>query len=61
MEELLNKFPDFRRAYSESGLSVEEFDTFPPTIRTLRQFIEACHDMDSQMRDFMIPNPDLRS
>jgi transaldolase len=61
VDELLNKFSDFRRAYSESGLSVEEFDTFPPTVRTLRQFIEACHDMDSQMRDFMLPNPDLRS
>jgi transaldolase len=61
VEDLLNRFSDFRRAYSESGLSVEEFDTFAPTVRTLRQFIEACHDMDSQMRDVMIPNPDLRT
>ncbi len=61
VEDLLNRFSDFRRAYGESGLSVEEFDTFAPTVRTLRQFIEACHDMDSQMRDVMIPNPDLRS
>jgi transaldolase len=61
VEELLNKFSDFRRAYNENGLSVEEFDTFAPTVRTLRQFIEACHEMDSQMRDFMIPNPDSRS
>ena len=59
VNELQKKFPDFRRAYSETGLSTEEFDTFPPTVRTLRQFIEACHDMDAQIRDFMIPNPDL--
>ena len=42
----LEKFPDFRRASTEGGLSHEEFDTFPPTRRTLRQFITACHDLD---------------
>ena len=55
----MKKFPDFGRAYSETGLSTEEFDRFGPTMRTLRQFIEACHDMDAQIRQFMIPNPDL--
>ncbi len=54
----LMKFPDFVRAYNEDGLSREEFDTFPPTRRTLRQFITACHDLDAQIRDLMIPNPD---
>jgi transaldolase len=58
VEELLNKFADFRRAYSEDGLAVEEFDTFGATLRTLRQFMQACHGLDSQMRDFMTPNPD---
>ena len=60
VEELLNKFPDFRRAYSEDGLAVEEFDTFGATMRTLRQFIGACHDLDAQVREFMIPNPDAK-
>jgi transaldolase len=55
----LNTFEDFRRASSEDGLSPDEFDSFPPTRRTLRQFIEACHDLDGQVRDIMIPNPDL--
>jgi transaldolase len=58
VEELLKKFADFRRAYSEDGLSVEEFDSFAPSRRTLRQFIAACHELDSLVRDFMIPNPD---
>jgi transaldolase len=58
VEELSKKFGDFRRAYTEGGLSVEEFDSFPPSRRTLRQFIAACHDLDSLVRDFMIPNPD---
>ena len=58
VEELSKKFADFRRAYTEGGLSVEEFDSFGPTRRTLRQFIAACHDLDALVRDFMIPNPD---
>ncbi len=58
VEELQRKFLDFRRAYEEGGLAVEEFDAFPPTRRTLRQFISACHDLDGVVRDIMIPNPD---
>jgi transaldolase len=59
VNELLAKFPDFRRAYSEDGLTPEMFDFFPPTRRTLRQFTAACHDLESLIRDFMLPNPDL--
>jgi len=58
IEELSRKFADFRRAYTEGGLAVEEFDSFGPTRRTLRQFISACHDLDALVRDFLIPNPD---
>lgn len=56
--QLLSKFPDFRRAHSEQGLTVEEFDYFGPTRRTLRQFIGACGDLAALVRDVMIPNPD---
>jgi transaldolase len=59
VEELSRKFADFRRASSEGGLAIEEFDSFGPTRRTLRQFIAACHDLDALVRDFMIPNPDI--
>src|SRR5580700_6265291 len=58
VEELSKKFSDFRRAYTEGGLSVEEFDSFAPSRRTLRQFIAACAELDALVRDFMIPNPD---
>jgi transaldolase len=58
VDQLLTHFPDFRRAYSEGGLSVEEFDGFGPTVRTLRQFIGACSDLDALVRDVMLPNPD---
>lgn len=57
---LLANFDDFRKAYTENGLSFEEFNTFPPTVRTLRQFISACYDLNAQIREQMLPNPDSR-
>jgi transaldolase len=54
----LMKFEDFRRAYDEHGITVDDFDTFGPTRRTLRQFVSACGDLNAQIREFMIPNPD---
>jgi transaldolase len=56
--ELLRKFPDFRRAYNEDGLSLSEFDTYGPTVRTLRQFLEATHELAVRVRDLLLPNPD---
>jgi transaldolase len=58
VDTLLSKFPDFERAYTENGLSHEEFDTFGSTRRTLRQFITACAEMNGIVRDIILPNPD---
>jgi len=58
VESLMRKFDDFRRAYDEDGLLPDEFDSFGPTRRTLRQFIAACHDLAAHVRHFMIPDPD---
>jgi transaldolase len=60
VDELLWKFADFERAYTEDGLSIDEFDSFAPTRRTLRQFIAACHDCTSIVRDQMLPDPDRK-
>jgi transaldolase len=57
--ELSRKFADFRRASTEQGLSVQEFDSFGPTRRTLRQFVSACHELDGVVRDVLIPDPDV--
>jgi len=57
VDQLLVHFPDFRRAYSEDGLSTDEFDSFAPTVRTLRQFIAACSELDGLVRDVMLPDP----
>ncbi len=59
VEELSKKFADFRRAYTEGGISMEDFDSFGPSRRTLRQFIAACHDLDGLVRDILLPNPDV--
>lgn len=58
VDALLTHFADFRRAYNEDGLSVEEFDRFAPTRRTLRQFIAACADLNTFVRNVMTPDPD---
>ena len=58
VEELSKKFVDFRRAYIHDGLSIEEFDSFSATRRTLRQFIAGCYELNGIVRDFMLPNPD---
>ncbi|HZV59573.1 MAG TPA: transaldolase family protein [Candidatus Eremiobacteraceae bacterium] len=58
VDELTRKFPDFRRVSTENGLSIDEFDSFGPTRRTLRQFIAACHDLEGLVGDFLLPNPD---
>jgi transaldolase len=60
VDDLLRRFPDFRRAYDEDGLSLAELDSFGPTLRTLRQFISACADLSSLVRDVMTPDPGLR-
>jgi transaldolase len=58
LEELQSKFPDFRRAYEEDGMSVTEFDGFGATRRTLRQFCKGTDDVAALVRDTLIPNPD---
>ena len=58
--ELTAKVPDFTRAYEPEGMSVHEFDTFGPVVRTLRSFIAAWYDFVGVVRDVMLPNPDIR-
>jgi transaldolase len=58
LAELEAKLPDFRRAYEPDGLSVDEFDQFGATRRTLRGFIASYQDLVADVRDAMLPNPD---
>jgi len=57
--DLLRRFVDFQRAYTEGGLAISEFDMFGSTRRTLRQFIGAGADLNALIRDILLPNPDV--
>jgi transaldolase len=61
VDELARHFPDFVRAYEPDGLTIDEFDAFPPTVRTLRAFISSYHELLHQVGDAVLPNPDVRS
>jgi transaldolase len=59
--ELYDRVPDFRRAYDADGMTIEEFDTYGATVRTLRGFIASYHELTRVIReDFMLPNPDVK-
>jgi transaldolase len=60
VDELYENIPDFRRAYDEDGMSVSEFDDYGATVRTLRSFIASVHDLMAEIREFMLPNPDMK-
>jgi transaldolase len=60
VDTLYEKFPDFRKAYDVDGMTVDEFDGYGATVRTLRAFIGSYHDFVALIRDFMIPNPDVK-
>jgi transaldolase len=59
VSELMARFPDFVRAYEPDGLAIDAFDTFPPTVRTLRAFVASYHDLLHVVSDALLPNPDV--
>jgi transaldolase len=60
VDDLAAAFPDFRRAYEPDGLTIDDFDSFPPTVRTLRTFIASYHDLLAAVTDAQLPNPDVK-
>ena len=58
IDALYGSFPDFRRAYDVDGMAIDEFDSYGATVRTLRSFIGAWHDLVAVIRDFILPDPD---
>lgn len=49
--------PEFVRAYEPDGMTIDEFDTFGATARTIRGFLEADNDLDKLVRDVITPAP----
>ena len=60
VDELLERIPDFGRAYEPDGLTIDEFDGYGATVRTLRGFIKSYHDLVGAIRDVVLPDPDVR-
>jgi transaldolase len=58
--EMYQRLPDFRRAYDVDGMSIEDFDSYGATVRTLRTFITSYHELIGLVRDLMLPNPDVK-
>jgi transaldolase len=53
-------FPDFVKAYEPSAMSIDEFDSFAPTVRTLRAFIASYHELLAAVTDAQLPDPDVK-
>ncbi|HEX3679340.1 MAG TPA: transaldolase family protein [Galbitalea sp.] len=55
IQTLLDKSPEFRKAYEVDGMTVADFDTFGATRVTLRQFLDADAKLDALVRDILLP------
>lgn len=60
INELLTRIPDFERAFEPAGLTIDEFDGYGATVRTLRGFIKSYHDLVGAIRDVVLPDPDIK-
>ena len=58
LDELASSLPDFRRAYEPDGLAVADFDTWGPSVRTLRAFVASYHELLHLVSDALLPSPD---
>jgi transaldolase len=47
--------PEFAKGYDVDGMTIDEFDRFGATVRTLRQFLDADAQLDALVRDIIIP------
>lgn len=60
IDDLLERIPDFGRAYEPDGMAPSEFESFGASARTLRSFVTSYHDLQAAIRDLILPNPDAR-
>lgn len=59
LSELQEVIPDFRLAYEPDGLAPDELEGYGAAVRTLRQFIAAYRDLQSHIRDVVLPDPSV--
>lgn len=58
--ELLDRSAEFRLAYEPDGLAPAELETYGASVRTLRAFLAAYADLQAEVRDAILPDPDRR-
>ena len=58
IDELLDRSPEFRLAYEPDGLAPGELETYGASRRTMRQFLAAYADLQVEVRDAILPDPD---
>jgi transaldolase len=61
IDDLLERVPDFRRAYEPDGMTPDEFEGYGASARTLRTFVKSYHDLQAAIRDITLPDPDVRT
>jgi transaldolase len=47
--------PEFAKGYDADGMTIDEFEHFGATVRTLRQFLDADAQLDALVRDVLVP------
>lgn len=57
VDQLYEKFGEFRKAYDVDGMTPAEFNDYGATVRTLRQFLGATNDLEALVRDVLLPSP----
>ena len=53
--DVLQRIPEFVKAYDPEGMAVDEFEHYGATVHTLRQFLQAQAMLDQLVRDVLLP------
>jgi transaldolase len=61
VDELMDRVPEFRKAYEPDGLTPAQFDEYGATRRTLRAFVASYWELVGTIDDLLIPNPDIKA
>ena len=60
LDELLDRSPEFRLAYESDGLAPHDLEAYGASRRTMRQFLAAYADLQVEVRDAILPDPDRK-
>lgn len=51
---LKEKLPGFASAYAEDGITQEEFEHYPPSIKAIDQFADSCQELAKLIRGYLL-------